>query len=155
MKHVLGFVGILLLGILPLNIASPAKGQEVVQRIVHFIDPVPPTPEFTPPPRSAVAAIGPAGPAILPWRLKEREGDRAYAAGDFLRAYLAYADASPKAPPTEGMRLRTRADRANVFRLLADGVDADPAEDPSADEAEYRRRLDGVKSAGGAGAYLE
>ena len=46
MKHVLGFLGILALSLLLLNIASPARGQEVVSRIIHFVDPVPPTPAF-------------------------------------------------------------------------------------------------------------
>ena len=155
MKHVLAFLGILALALLLFTIASPAKGQEVVSRILHFADPVPPTPAFTDPPRgSSAAAVGPALPPVPPWRLKEREGDRACAAGDFLAAYLAYADASPKAPPADGMRLRNRADRANVYRLLAEGVEPDPGLDPAADEGEYRRRLDAVKPGAGAGAYL-
>ena len=155
MKHVLGFFGFLALGLLLLTIAAPAKGQGIVHRIVHFADPVPPTPVFEEPPRGSGGAIGPVAAPTPPWRVKEREGDRACAAGDFLAAFRAYADASPKAPPGDGMRLRARADRANVFRLLAEGVEADPGPDRAADEAEYRRRLDAIRPGSGAGAYLE
>jgi len=156
MKHVLGFLGILLLGILLLNIASPAKGQAVVARIVHFVDPIPPTPAFEEPPHSpAPVAIGAALPPPPPWKVEERTGDRAYAAGDFLAAYVAFADAATKAPPAEAGRLHNRADRANVSRLLSLSVAVEPGPDPVADESEYRRRLDAVKPGAGAGAFLE
>jgi hypothetical protein len=155
MKHVLGFLGILLLGLLLLNIASPAKGQAVVSRIVHFADPVPPPPAFEGPAGPpAPAAIGVAPNRTPPWRLREREGDRSYAAGEFLEAYRAFAEAASKAPPGDQMRLRARADRANIYRLLASEITADPAEDPTADEAEYRRRIDALKGRSGAGAFL-
>src|SRR5689334_22778057 len=135
MKHVLAFLGILALGLLLFTIVSPARGQAIVQRIVHFTDPIPPTPEFEdgrlPP---AAAAIGGALPPTPPWKIKERQGDRAMAAGEFLAAYLAYAEAAPKAPPADLVRLRNRADRVNVFRLLAGGVEVDPGPDRAADE---------------------
>jgi len=161
MKHVLGYIGALALGVLLLTIAAPAKGQAVIHRIVHFVDPVPPVAgdeTAAPGPSEGPAALGPAA-ALAPWRQKEREGERAYGAGDFAAAAECFAAAAPAAPPADSMRLRARSTRANIYRLMAAdaviaaAVKAAPAAgvDPLEHEKEYRRRLDSLKppTAGG------
>ncbi len=155
MKHVLGFLGLLVLGVALLYAASPAKGQALVSRIVHFADPVPPIPEEDSPPlpQDAPTALG-AATGIPPWRAREHEGDRAYEVGDFGAAAAAWNDSAPKAPPADSIRLRKSADRASIYYLLADATPAVPGSDPAEDEKEYRRRLDSLKSPT-AGSYLE
>jgi hypothetical protein len=155
MKHVLGFLGVLALFVGLVFVASPAKGQALVSRIVHFVDPVPQVPEEDVPqaPPDTTSALGP-GTAVPPWRAREHEGERAYLAGDFTAAAAAWNESSPKAPPADSMRLRKRADRASIYFLLASGSPPVGGSDPVADEKEYRRRLDALKSPT-AGSYLE
>jgi hypothetical protein len=160
MRHVLAFLGALLLFVLLLNIASPAKGQALVHRIVHFVDPIPPVSSGEPAAASGSPALAPVA-ELPPWRVLERAGDRAYGEGDFAAAARAFADASPSAPTADSMRLRKRANDANLYRLMA--ADSEiaaaaktaPVEgvDPREYEKEYRRRLDSIKPPT-AGAYL-
>ena len=155
MKHVLAFLGLLAAFLGVLLVASPAKGQAVLSRVVHFLDPVPRADAG--PPASAAPAAGPvalgSSSEIPEWRRRERDGDRLYEDGDFPGAAAAWAAAASGAPASEGLRLRARADRANVFRLLADGVPRSPG-DPVAAGQELRRRIEALKSPT-AGAYLE
>ncbi|MCK6481420.1 MAG: hypothetical protein L6R43_15140, partial [Planctomycetes bacterium] len=102
--------------------------------------------------RPVAAALRGASPSPTPaaeaaWRGRDREGWRAFEAGDFAAAAAAWDEASAKAPPSASLPLHARADRARLYRILADAgapAPGDPAPDPAASEAEYRRLLDSL-----------
>jgi len=152
-KAILIFLGVLAAAVIGLLVTSPARGQAFLSRAAGYLDP---SPEF----EFAAAAEAPAAPALgssgapPEWRGKERAAWLLYEAGDFAGAAAGWVEAAGKAPASEASRLRARSDRANVFRLLSDGVAPVVGADPASSEAEYRRRLDALKVPT-AGAYLE
>jgi hypothetical protein len=146
---------ILAAGVIGLLVAAPARGQALLSRAAGYLDP---SPTFDlgsarESESASPAALGSNG-ASPEWRTKERAAWLLYEAGDFAGAAAGWAGAAAKSPAAESSRLRARADRANVFRLLAEGTVPVPGADPAASEAEYRRRLDALKVPT-AGAYLE
>jgi hypothetical protein len=152
-KSILIFLGVLVAAVVGLRLASPARGQALLARAAGYLDPSPEF-EFGGTPETAAApALGSTG-APPEWRAKERAAWLLYEAGDFAGAAAGWVDAAGKAPATDASRLRARADRANVFRLLSEGAAPVPGADPAASEADYRRRLDALKVPT-AGAYLE
>jgi hypothetical protein len=144
MKHVLGVLGACGVAVGLLFVASPAKGQAVLHRIVHFVDPVPPAvtelaeDRTAPPPAALGAAPTPE------WRRREREGDRLHVAGRFPEAAAAFLAGAEKAPAAEATRLKGRADRSQVYRLLAEERPTRGHGDRAGDEAEFRRRLEAL-----------
>ena len=136
--------------------AAPAKASAVLRRAVRYFDPVPTVdPEDAAGSGSATpAALAVQAPAVPGWRLGDRDASRAYEAGDFPGAAALWSASAGQAPPGDSMRMRSRADRANVYRLLSEGVPVAPDVDAARDEAEYRRRVDALKSPT-AGSYLD
>jgi hypothetical protein len=137
-------------------IASPASASALVHRVVGFLDPVPQIaaePEASGAGGAYTTALAPSAGAPE-WRVVDREAAKAYEVGEFAAAVVGWNAAIAKAPPLDQQRLRARADRANVFLLMSEGAPAAPDADPKKDEAEYRRRIEGLK-APSAGAYLE
>ncbi len=152
-------LGLTLLGALcaVLFFAAPAQANAVLRRAVAYFDPVPRLDRESGPESAAPApaALQPLTAGATPeWRLADREASRVYEAGDFSSAALAWGYAAEKAPPGDALRIRARADRANVYRLLTEGVSPAADADAARDEAEYRRRLDALKNPT-AGSYLE
>ncbi len=154
MKPVLGMVGVLALVLGVLFLASPSTANALLGRAVGFLDPAPVVrAEALRPPSARPAGAAP-GEAEPEWRLRDRAGWRAYEAGDFETAAAAWTAVSGKAPAADSVSLRERADRANVYRLLSEGFPAAASADPAADEAEVRRRIEGL-AAPTAGSWLD
>lgn len=153
MRYVLGFFAALGVMVGVICLVSPASGSAILGRATGFLD-LSPTAKAEPAPATSRGGASLRDEAEPEWRRTEREGWRAYAAGEFATAASAWTASGAKAPPAEAVSLRERADRAHVFGLLAEGAPAAASADPAADEAEVRRRIEGL-SGPTAGSWLE
>src|SRR5688572_28988924 len=147
MKGLLAIFGILAVlgGIV--FVASPATARAIGSRATAFFDATPdlPPPKAPAAPAASRGVVPVPSPAVPSWRRKDREAASRYDAGDFAGAAALWTEALAAAPGTAQYALRPRLDRARVFDILAPAPAA-PLPPPSAeDEAEVRRRIEGLK----------